>query len=201
MNNTSSWLEILTNYLFKAWEYLIPITFCEKGYAIVRVTLGKPGKWISSEGNWWSRSLFKIPVLQKFDKVNTKLCFSYSNAHAFYNNSCKTKLIPYNYVTDFQVEYQIVHPYYIYLIDSETNNTQKQCNCFINNIIHNKLNDLILNNDTISTTNIKKAFDEIIEKYSTVNLSTIPTSPEECIVIKRVILTSLEQNICFRSTI
>lgn len=112
-------MEILANFLVdlinNTFGKLIFLKVCRNGECIIRTYLGRPIGWYSQPTVY-----FNVPFFQELIRVDMRRRFDTLYAHSFHFNNMEKLLIPYNIIADFQIEYQIKHPYIIFNIEEES---------------------------------------------------------------------------------
>lgn len=179
-------IELLFNNLSGLINYLTPIIYCDKGYNIIRKTFGTPGKIFTNSG-----ICFKLPIIQSFDKVNTKLQVHFLNAHSV--KSKNDKVIPYNITIDAQVEFRILDPMVIYYIDIEDNGNREPIRIYVDNEIHLIINEII-QEDNLTASQIQKLLNQKLEERNQHPKNYL----EQAIKIERIVLSAFDYNLSIR---
>ncbi len=178
--------ELLMQNIYNIFDLLTPIIYCDKGYNIIRKTFGTPGKIFTNSG-----ICFKLPIIQSFDKVNTKLQVHFLNAHSV--KSKNDKVIPYNITIDAQVEFRILDPMVIYYIDIEDNGNREPIRIYVDNEIHLIINEII-QEDNLTASQIQKLLNQKLEERNQHPKNYL----EQAIKIERIVLSAFDYNLSIR---
>lgn len=181
----NDFLKLLLQNLNFLFDLITPICYCDEGFRVVRKTLGKPYK-IFSTG-----LCYKLPFIQSFDKVNTKLQVHFLNAHSV--KSKNDKVIPYNITIDAQVEFRIIDPMVIYHIDIEDNGNREPIRIYVDNEIHLIINEII-QEDNLTASQIQRLLNEKLEKRNHNPKNYL----EQAIKIERIVLSAFDYNLSIR---
>lgn len=204
-------MEILANFIVNLINNtlgkLIFFKVCRQGECIIKTRLGNPQYWNSKPTVY-----FNIPFIQELIKVDMRRRFDTLYAHSFHFCNMEKLLIPYNIIVDFQIEYQIKHPYIIFNIEDEssvpiTEDRKFESNKIkhmIENIIHSELAKYIHKKDgKISYDDLIKFTDEMIDKYKITDDIRANTHFEldKSFSLNNIVITSFDKNISLRTTV
>lgn len=204
-------MEILANFLVNlinsTFGKLIFFKVCRNGECIIRTCLGRPIGWYSKPTVY-----FNVPFFQELIRVDMRRRFDTLYAHSFHFNDMEKLLIPYNIIADFQIEYQVKHPYIIFNIEEESNVSiteerkyeSTKVKHMIENIIHSELSKHIHERGgNISYDDLIKFTDNMIEKYKqTENVAhNAKFEEQKAFSLNSIVITSFDKSISHRATV
>lgn len=204
-------MEILANFLVNlinsTFGKLIFFKVCRNGECIVRTYLGKPIGWYSKPTVY-----FNVPFFQELIRVDMRRRFGILYAHSFHFNKMEKLLIPYNIIADFQIEYQVKHPYIIFNIEEESGSSiteerkyeSTKIKHMIENMIHSELSKYIHEKESsISYDDLIKFTSSMIAKYNHAENIADNAKFEEskAFSLNNIVITSFDKNISLRTTI
>lgn len=205
-------MEILANFLVNilnsTFGRLIFFKVCRKGECMIRTYLGKPIAWYSKPTVY-----FNVPFVQELIRVDMRRRFDTLYAHSFFYENMEKLFVPYNIIADFQIEYQVKHPYIIFHIEEESNipiteerkYESTKIKYMIENIVHSELSKYINSKGgNISYADLITFIEGIIEKYNKSDLLIKDNSifeRDNSFSINNIVITSFDKNISLRTTV
>ena len=204
-------MEILANFLVSLINNtlgkFIFFKVCRKGESIICTYLGNPTGWHTKPSIY-----FNVPFFQELIKVDMRRQFDCLCAHSFHVNAMEKSLIPYNIAMDFQVEYQIKHPYIIFeVVDEGVSSLSKKIKYeqtkvkeMVENKIHYELSNFLIDQkQNVSYSDFVKFTEKICNKYNkTIEIKENSDYIEDSsFSINSLVITSFDKNISIRSTV
>lgn len=204
-------MEILANFLVNlinnTFGKLIFFKVCRNGECIIRTYLGRPIGWYSRPSVY-----FNVPFFQELIRVDMRRRFDTLYAHSFHFDEMEKLIIPYNIIVDFQIEYQVKHPYIIFDIEEEASilitedrkYESTKVKYMIENIIHSELSIYIhVNNNNITYDDLIKFTDNMISKYKIIKDVDEKSdyNKDTSFSINNIVITSFDKNISLRTTV
>lgn len=204
-------MEILANFLVNlinnTFGKLIFFKVCRNGECIIRTYLGRPIRWYSKPTVY-----LNVPFFQELIRVDMRRRFDTLYAHSFHFNDMEKLLIPYNIIADFQIEYQVKHPYIIFNIEEESNVSiteerkyeSTKVKHMIENIIHSELSKHIHGKGgNISYDDLMKFTDIMIAKYKHTEdvADNAKFEEDKAFSLNSIVITSFDKSIAHRATV
>ena len=203
-------MEILANFLVSLINNtlgkLIFFKVCREGESIIRISLGKPTGWYTKPSLY-----FNVPFFQELIKVDMRRQFDYLSARSFHMSNMEKSIIPYNIAMDFQVEYQIKHPYIIFdIADKGVSSLSEQVGYektkvknMVENKIHSELSDFLFKQKhEVTYSDFVDFTKKICAKYDkTIEIESNSDYIEnKSFSINVLVITSFDKNISIRLT-
>lgn len=204
-------MDILANFLVNLINNtlgrLLFFKVCRSGECIIRTYLGRPIGWFLRPTVY-----FNVPFLQDLIRVDMRRRFATLYAHSFHSNDMEKLLIPYNIIADFQIEYQVKHPYIIFNIEEESSVSMTEerkyestkIRYMIENMIHAELSKYIQKKGgSINYDELIDFTDDVIAKYKQIENVAENTEFEEgkAFSINSIVITSFDKSIAHRATV
>lgn len=204
-------MEILANFIVtfinNTIGKLIFFKVCREGESIIRTCLGKPRGWYTQPTIY-----FNIPFFQELTKVDMRRKFETLYAHSFQVHDMGRSLMPYNIIMDFQVEYQIRHPYIIFKIEdapvtnigSKVKYESTKVGAMVENLIHSELSNFLDKEKyDISYSSLIRFTESICEKYNNTEeiIANSEFDADLSFSINSLVITSFDKNISLRTTV